>query len=24
VVFQIRERLDTLDTSILDRHGGDA
>ncbi len=24
VVFQIRERLDTLDTSILDRHGGEA
>jgi len=24
VVFQIRERLDTLDTSILDRHGGDS
>ena len=24
VVFQIRERLDTLDTSILDRHRGDA
>lgn len=23
VAFQIRERLDTLDTSILDRHGGD-
>ena len=24
VAFQIRERLDTLDTSILDRHGGEA
>lgn len=24
VVFQIRDRLDTLDTSILDRHGGDS
>jgi hypothetical protein len=24
VVFQIREKLDTLDTSILDRQRGDA